>query len=60
MLLGIEDVAAGDIFLTVRSNVYVIDREHLERMKHGILITNSDHFKVELKLVSLDAQASCG
>ena len=38
----------GDIFVTVTGNYKVIQREHFERMKDGVLLCNAGHFDVEI------------
>ena len=48
----------GDIFLTVTGNVNVIDRAHLERMKHGALVANAGHFNDEINIPALEKLAT--
>ena len=55
---GIEAAEIGDIFLTVTGNVNVIDRAHLERMKHGALVANAGHFNDEINLPELEKLAT--
>ena len=55
---GIDAAAVGDIFITVTGNVHVIDRSHLERMKHGALIANSGHFNDEINIPALEQLAT--
>ena len=55
---GIEAAAIGDIFLTVTGNVNVIDRAHLERMKHGALVANAGHFNDEINIPELEKLAT--
>src|SRR5258708_8595845 len=54
---SIEAAALGDIFLTVTGDINVIDRAHLERMKHGALIANSGHFNDEINIQALEPLA---
>ncbi len=51
---GIDAAALGDIFVTVTGDVNVIDRQHLERMKDGALLANSDHFNEEINIPELE------
>ena len=55
---GLEAAEIGDIFLTVTGNVNVIDRAHLERMKHGALVANAGHFNDEINLPALEKLAT--
>ena len=55
---GIEAAEIGDIFLTVTGNVNVIDRAHLERMKHGALVANAGHFNDEINIPALEKLAT--
>ncbi|MDR3075877.1 MAG: adenosylhomocysteinase [Synergistaceae bacterium] len=48
----------GDIFITVTGNTKVIRREHFERMKDGVLLSNAGHFDVEVYVPHLDELAS--
>lgn len=43
----------GDIFVTVTGNTQVIRREHYERMKDGVLLSNAGHFDVEVYIPHL-------
>jgi adenosylhomocysteinase len=47
----------GDIFVTVTGDVNVLDREHFEAMKDGVLLANSGHFNSEINLKALDELA---
>ena len=38
----------GDIFLTFTGNIHVIRREHIEKMKNGVVLGNAGHFDVEI------------
>ncbi|HID15285.1 MAG TPA: adenosylhomocysteinase, partial [Candidatus Atribacteria bacterium] len=44
----------GDIFITATGNINVIRREHLEKMKNGVILANSGHFNVEINLNDLE------
>lgn len=43
-----EAAPLGDLFVTVTGCCDVIRREHLEKMKDGVLLANSGHFDVEI------------
>jgi len=47
----------GDIFVTVTGDVNVLDRQHFEAMKDGVLLANSGHFNSEINLKALDELA---
>ena len=53
-----EAAEIGDIFVTVTGNVRVIRREHMLRMKDGVIIANTGHFNVEVSLPDLEEIAS--
>lgn len=44
----------GDIFVTVTGNINVIGKEHLLKMKDGVIIANSGHFNVEINIPDLE------
>jgi adenosylhomocysteinase len=43
----------GDIFCTATGDKHVIAREHLERMKDGVILSNTGHFNVEIDIPAL-------
>ena len=43
-----EAAKIGDIFLTFTGNIHVIRREHIEKMKNGVVLGNAGHFDVEI------------
>jgi adenosylhomocysteinase len=43
----------ADIVITVTGNRHVVDRQHFEAMRDGVIICNSGHFDLELNLVAL-------
>ena len=45
-----EACKIGDVFVTVTGNKSVIDKEHFEKMKDGVIICNSGHFDLEINL----------
>ncbi len=53
-----EAAQIGDIFVTVTGDLNVIDRQHFEAMKDGVIIANSGHFNVEINIPALEAMAS--
>lgn len=53
----IEAAKIGDFFVTVTGNINVIDRQHLEVMKDGAIVSNSGHFDVEINLKALQEMA---
>ena len=58
-VMDISDASeVGDIFVTVTGNTQVIRREHFERMKDGVMLSNAGHFDVEVYIPHLDALAS--
>ncbi len=57
---GVEAARVGDIFITVTGNVNVIDRQHLEQMKDGVLLANSGHFNDEINIPVLEQLATGG
>lgn len=61
-VMRMEDAAPlGDLFVTLTGCSGVIRREHLLRMKDGVLLANSGHFDVEIDksaLISLAEQIS--
>jgi adenosylhomocysteinase len=49
-----EACRIGDIFITATGNYRVIDREHIEKMKDGVILANSGHFNVEINVDYLE------
>lgn len=43
-----EAATLGDIFVTVTGCLKVIRKEHMEKMKDGVLLANAGHFDVEV------------
>ena len=43
-----EAAALGDIFVTVTGCLKVIRKEHMKKMKDGVLLANAGHFDVEV------------
>ena len=48
-----EAAREGDIFVTLTGDCNVIDRQHLEAMKDGAIMSNSGHFDSEINLKAL-------
>jgi adenosylhomocysteinase len=48
----------GDIFVTVTGDINVLDRNHFEAMKDGVILANSGHFNSEINLKALDQLAT--
>ncbi|MBS7615571.1 adenosylhomocysteinase [Candidatus Bathyarchaeota archaeon] len=54
-VMPISDAAEqGDIFVTATGNLNVIGKEHMLKMRDGVLLANSGHFNVEISLPGLD------
>ena len=57
-VMSMEEAAPlGDIFLTLTGNIHVIRREHIQRMKNGVVLGNAGHFDVEISKPDLLALA---
>ncbi len=50
----IEASKIGDVFVTLTGNKSVIRKEHMEKMKDGVIIANSGHFNVEINVSDLE------
>jgi adenosylhomocysteinase len=44
----------GDIFITVTGDKWIITKEEMKKMKDNVIIGNSGHFNVEIKLEDLE------
>jgi adenosylhomocysteinase len=53
----IEAAPQGDIFVTSTGDINVIDKQHLEVMKSGAIVSNSGHFNVEINIPALEKMA---
>jgi len=51
---GKKAVAIGDVFITVTGDKWIITGEEIEKMKDNVIIGNSGHFNVEIKLEDLE------
>ncbi|MDR1471859.1 MAG: adenosylhomocysteinase [Synergistaceae bacterium] len=54
----LEASETGEIFVTVTGNTKVLRREHFERMRDGVLLSNAGHFDVEVWAPHLEEIAS--
>lgn len=52
-----EAARVGDIFITATGDTHIIDKQHLEVMKDGALLSNSGHFNVEINIPELEKMA---
>ena len=52
-----EAAKIGDIFVTVTGDINVIDQNHFDVMKDGVIIANSGHFNVEINIPGLEAMS---
>src|SRR6184192_573130 len=48
----------GDIFCTATGDKHVINREHMEKMKDGTILSNTGHFNVEIDIPALKSLAA--
>ncbi len=48
-----EAARIGDIFITTTGSIGVIRKEHMRRMKDGVILSNAGHFNVEINLKDL-------
>src|SRR3954453_18269598 len=53
-----EAAEVGDIFCTATGDKHVIAREHLEKMKDGVILANTGHFNVEIDIPALRSLAA--
>ena len=57
-VLPMEEAAPlGDIFVTLTGCKDVITKQHMEKMKDGVLLANSGHFDVEINKEDLQSLA---
>ena len=54
---SLEAAEVGDVFLTGTGNIHVLRREHMERMKDGVILANAGHYDHEFDLASLQEMA---
>ena len=48
----------GDVFVTVTGNTNVIRKEHMKKMKDGVILANSGHFNVEINIPELESMTT--
>lgn len=48
-------VGIGDVFVTLTGDKSVIRKEHMLKMKNGVILANSGHFNVEINLKDLES-----
>ena len=53
----LEAAEIGDIFITATGDINVIDGQHFQVMKDGVILANSGHFNVELNIPALEKMA---
>ena len=57
-VMTMNDAASiGDIFITVTGSRNVIDSDHFERMRGGVMICNSGHFDLEINVARLKSMS---
>jgi adenosylhomocysteinase len=49
-----EAAPTADIIVTATGNINVVDRQHWEVIKSGVMVANSGHFNSELNLTALE------
>jgi adenosylhomocysteinase len=49
-----EAAILGDIFVTTTGDTSVIRKEHMQKMKDGVILANSGHFNVEINIKDLE------
>jgi adenosylhomocysteinase len=54
---SLQAAEVGDIFLTGTGNIHVLRKEHMERMKDGVILANAGHYDHEFDLASLQEMA---
>jgi adenosylhomocysteinase len=52
-----EAAEIGEIFVTATGDINVIRKEHMQKMKDGVILANSGHFNVEISLKDLEELA---
>ena len=53
-----EAAAIGDIFVSATGDIHVMDANHFDVMKDGVVIANSGHFDVEINKIALREMAT--
>jgi len=55
---SLEASKIADVIITVTGNKHVLDTQHFDVMKSGVVLANAGHFDVEINLVELKHQSS--
>ena len=55
---SLEASKIADVIITVTGNKHVLDTQHFDVMKSGVVLANAGHFDVEINLVELKNQSS--
>ena len=55
---SLEASKIADVIITVTGNKHVLDTQHFDVMKSGVVLSNAGHFDVEINLVELKNQSS--
>ncbi len=50
----VDAISQSDILVTVTGDINVVDRQHIEAAKDGIIIANAGHFDVEINTKALE------
>jgi adenosylhomocysteinase len=53
----LEAAAISDFVITATGDKHVVDRQHLEVMKDGCVLSNAGHFNVEINIPALEAMS---
>lgn len=56
----LEAAKQADIVITATGNIHVVDREHFDEFKDGVIMANAGHFNSELNLTALEEMAGEG
>jgi adenosylhomocysteinase len=51
-------VTKSDLIITAAGNIHIINEEHFQSMKDGIMIANSGHFNIEINIPALEKLAN--
>lgn len=54
----VEAASRGDIFITTTGNRDIITKEHIQKMKSGVILSNAGHFNIEIDGEWLNSAAS--
>ena len=55
---SLEASKIADVIITVTGNKHVLDTQHFDVMKSGVVLANAGHFDVEINLVELNNQSN--